>query len=135
MNHGKILPGAEDCLADRLKISDVKYLVIDAGWYKTGDTDWSSGHGDWIPSRKLFPTGLEAVAQAIRGHGLIPGLWFEMEAVGSQSMAFSLVDHLLQRDGIPVTVRERRFWNLNEPWAVDYLTEKVIGLLERCANR
>jgi alpha-galactosidase len=119
-------------IADRLQGSEVRYLVIDAGWYKGEATDWSSGHGDWIPSPKLFPNGLEATARAIRERGLIPGLWFEMENVGSQSTAFSLVDHMLQRDGLPITVRERRFWNLNDPWAVDYLTKKVIDLLERC---
>jgi alpha-galactosidase len=42
------------------------------------------------------------------------------------------VDHLLKRDGIPVTVRQRRFWDLNDPFAVDYLTERVIDLLESC---
>ena len=42
-----------------------------------------------FPSAKLFPQGLEATAAAIRERGLIPGLWFEMETVGSQSAAFS----------------------------------------------
>ena len=117
-------------IADRLKGTPARYLVIDAGWYKSDATDWSSGHGDWIPSTKLFPQGLAATAQAIRERGLIPGLWFEMETVGSQSAAFSLVDHLLKRDGRPITVRERRFWDLNDPAAIAYLTEKVIDLLE-----
>ena len=84
-----------------------------------------------MPSPTLFPLGLEATAAAIRQRGLIPGLWFEMETVGSQSSAFSLVDHLLRRDGQPVTVRERRFWDLNDPWAVDHLTARVIDVLER----
>lgn len=119
-------------IAKRLKDSDTTFLVIDAGWYKSGDTDWSSGHGDWIPSPKLFPEGLAKTAALIREQGLVPGLWFEMETVGSQSVAFSLVDHLLQRDGIPVTVRQRRFWDLNDPVAVNYLTEKVIDLLKSC---
>ena len=124
--HDKIV-----AIADRLKDSGAKYLVIDAGWYKQEGTDWSSGHGDWVPSEKLFPEGLAATAHAIRERGLIPGLWFEMETVGSQSTAFSLTDHLLRRDGVPVTVRERRFWDLNDPWAVDFLTARVIDLLER----
>lgn len=119
-------------IADRLRGSAVKYFVIDAGWYKGEAPDWLLTHGDWVPNQRLFPNGLEGATQAIRERGLIPGIWFEMETVGSQSTAFSLVDHLLQRDGIPVTVRERRFWNLNDPWAVDYLTKKVIDLLERC---
>ena len=118
-------------IADRLQGTAVRYLVIDAGWYKRDDSDWSSGHGDWIPSTTLFPNGIAATAAAIRERGLIPGLWFEMETVGSQSTAFSLVDHLLQRDGLPVTCRERRFWNLNDPEAVDYLTRRVIDLLEQ----
>jgi len=118
-------------IADRLKGSDVRYLVIDAGWYKGEIGDWGNGHGDWIPSPKLFPNGIEATAAAIRDRGIIPGLWFEMENVGDASVAFSLADHLLKRDGIPITVRSRRFWDLNDPFAVDYLTEKVIDLLER----
>jgi alpha-galactosidase len=119
-------------IAARLKNSHVKYLVIDAGWYKADNGNWDNGHGDWIPSRKLFPNGLAATAAAIRRQGLIPGLWFEMETVGEQSTAFSLVDHLLQRDGLPITVRSRRFWNLNDPWSANYLTERVIDLLEDC---
>ncbi|MES2477140.1 MAG: glycoside hydrolase family 36 protein [Verrucomicrobiota bacterium] len=119
-------------MADRLAGSGVRYLVIDAGWYKTADSDWSSGHGDWIPSSGLFPHGLKAAAGAIRQRGLIPGLWFEMETVGSQSTAFALGQHFLMRDGSPITVRERRFWDLNDPTAITYLTDKVIFLLESC---
>lgn len=118
-------------IADRLKESATRYLVIDAGWYKTDGSDWSNGHGDWNPNSRLFPCGLEGAAQAIRERGLIPGLWFEMETVGSESTAFSLVDHLLQRDGLPVTSRVRRFWNLSDPWVVDYLAERVIGTLKK----
>ena len=124
-SHAKLV-----ALADRLQDSPVNTLVIDAGWYKTETTDWGTGHGDWVPSAKLFPQGIEAAAAAIRERGLIPGLWFEMETVGSTSTAFSLVDHLLKRDGQPVTVRHRRFWDLSDPWAFAYLEEKVIDRLE-----
>jgi alpha-galactosidase len=126
-SHDKILK-----IAHRLQGSAVKYLVIDAGWYKSGNGSWDNSHGDWIPSKILFPDGLAATAAVIKSHGLIPGLWFEMETVGQASAAFSLVDHLLQRDGLPITVRSRRFWNLNDPFAIDYLAERVIGLLEQC---
>ena len=118
-------------LADRLRGSPVSTLVIDAGWYKTERSDWGSGHGDWEPSAKLFPQGIEAAAAAIRERGLVPGLWFEMETVGDTSTAFSLVDHLLKRDGVPVTVRHRRFWDLSDPWAFAYLENKVVDRLER----
>lgn len=119
-------------IADRLQGSGVRYLVIDAGWYKQEGTDWSSGHGDWNPSAKLFPDGLKAAADAIRGRGLIPGLWFEMETVGSQSTSFQAGRHFIERDGLPVTVRERRFWDMNDHEAVAFLTKKVIDRLESC---
>jgi alpha-galactosidase len=119
-------------IAERLQGSDVRYLVIDAGWYKGEVGSWDNAQGDWVPSQTLFPEGLEATATEIRARGLIPGLWFEWETVGENAAAFSLTDHLLRRDGLPLTVRGRRFWDLNDAGAVDYLTERVIGLLERC---
>ncbi len=125
-SHAKV-----SALADRLRGSPVRTLVIDAGWYKTETTDWGRGHGDWAPSTKLFPQGIEATAAAIRERGLVPGLWFEMETVGDTSTAFSLADHMLKRDGLPVTVRHRRFWDLCDPWAFAYLEKHVIDRLER----
>jgi alpha-galactosidase len=118
-------------IADRLCGTDVRYLVIDAGWYRPGSASWDGAHGDWTPGELLFPDGIEATAAAIRERGLIPGLWFEMETAGENSAAFSRVEHMLTRDGIPITVRGRHFWNLDDPWVENYLTEKVIGLLER----
>lgn len=118
-------------IADKLQGSDVRFLVIDAGWFKTEGTTWYVSHGDWNPSTTLFPKGMDAAAEAIRQRGLIPGLWFEVETCGETSAAFSLVDHLLKKDGAPLTSNSRRFWDLNDPWVVDYLSEKVIGLLRR----
>ncbi|MBC7784287.1 MAG: alpha-galactosidase [Burkholderiales bacterium] len=119
-------------IADRLRGSEVKYLVIDAGWYKGDGGDWGTAHGDWVPNPAMFPTGLAGVASAIRERGLIPGLWFEMETVGDTSVAFSLADHLLKRDSILITVRNRRFWDLNDPFAVEYLATRAIGTLRDC---
>ena len=117
-------------IAERLRGSGVRYLVIDAGWYKGDMGDWNSAHGDCIPSASLFPDGIAAAAEDIRAAGLVPGLWFEMETVGENATAFSLTDRLLRRDGIPLDVRGRRFWDLNDPWVADYLAQRVAGLLE-----
>ena len=120
-------------LAERLRGSPVRYLVIDAGWYeRRPDKPPGNFHGDWLPGSIPFPEGLEATAAAIRERGLIPGLWFEMENVGQHSTAFGLTDHLLRRDGATFTVGERRFWDLTDPFAIDYLSERVTGLLARC---
>ncbi len=119
-------------LADRLAGTPAAYLVIDAGWYADEHGDWTSGHGDWVPNARLFPGGLAATARAIRDRGLVPGLWFEVETCGRDSTAFSFTDHLLRRDGAPLTVGDRRFWDMRDPFVVDYLSARVIGLLARC---
>jgi alpha-galactosidase len=102
--------------------------MIDAGWYQAEGTNWSSGHGDWEVSNRLFPDGLAAAAQAIRECGLIPGLWFEMETLGIHSARGANQDALLHRDG-RVLDAGRRFWDFRDPRTFDYLTKKVIDLL------
>ena len=116
-------------IAQRLEGTGVRYLVIDAGWYKVPGKDWSATVGDWQPSKELFPKGIGEAAEMIRAHGMIPGLWFEMENVAEESDAFQQTEHLLKRDGYPLTVANRRFWDMTDPWVKDYLTERVIGLL------
>ncbi|MBN2115975.1 MAG: alpha-galactosidase [Anaerolineales bacterium] len=117
-------------LGKRLKSSGAKYFVIDAGWYRGENGNWDLNQGEWTPSPKLFPEGIAATAKFIRAQGLIPGLWFEFEVVGSQSRLFDLrLDHFLKRDGIPVLAGQRRFWDFRDPWVRDYLYEKVIRFL------
>ncbi len=113
-------------LASCLRSSQAKYLVIDAGWYG------GSAHGDWLPRAEAFPDGLRATADMIRDAGLIPGLWFEAETCADGSVGFSLTDHLLRRDGFPITVGERRFWDLADPFVAARLGERITGLLAEC---
>ncbi|MBI3985910.1 MAG: alpha-galactosidase [Lentisphaerae bacterium] len=119
-------------LARRLKDTGVRYLVIDSGWYvpEQEGAYWGNCHGDWTPNARLFPHGLKAAADAIRAEGLIPGLWFELETLGPLSDAWNRTDHLLQRNGLPIQVGERRFWDFRDPWVIDYLTGKVIDQLK-----
>jgi len=117
-------------LAKRLKGSGAKYFVIDAGWYRAENGNWDLNQGEWTPSPELFPDGIAATAKFIREQGLVPGLWFEFEVVGSQSKLFNhMVDHFLKRDGIPVLAGQRRFWDFRDPWVRDYLYGKVILFL------
>jgi alpha-galactosidase len=119
-------------IADKIKRNGIKYLVIDAGWYRKPGAVWGRAHGDWLTDKEFFPQGLEATAQAVRDRGLIPGLWFEMETVGPESAAYSLTDHLLKRDGFVLSSGSRRFWDFRDPWVIDYLSDRVIGLLKKC---
>ena len=116
-------------IADKLQGTGVKYLVIDCGWYKDAGRDWSVSNGDWIPSKEMFPGGLKEAADMIRDRGMVPGIWFEMETAGCQSQAYQETDHLLKRDGVPIGSGARRFWDMEDPWVVEYLSERVIGQL------
>src|SRR5690606_14555197 len=66
-------------LAESLRGSGIKYLVMDSGWYKPEGGAWDSAQGEWIPNTAMYPQGLRATADAIRARGLVPGIWFEME--------------------------------------------------------
>ena len=118
-------------IASRLENTGVKYLVIDAGWYKSPEYDnWFNAAGDWNPSRELFPEGnIGAASELIRSHGLIPGLWFEMENVGTEAHAYQDTDLLLSRDGVPVSVGARRFRDMRKKENWDFLDKKMIRLL------
>jgi alpha-galactosidase len=115
-------------LAKRLQGTPAKYLVIDDGWAERPGGGIQQ-NGDWIINRKAFPNGLAATCQAIRDHGLIPGIWFEFEVCNPGSKAFSLTDHHLHRDGRVLQVGSRHYWDFRDPFTFDYLTKKVIHLL------
>lgn len=87
--------------------------------------------GDYEVSRELFPLGLEKTVQIIKEHGLKPGIWFEIENVGERARAYQNTEHLLKRDGCVLTTSMRRFWDMRDSWVQEYLSDKVIGTLNR----
>ena len=107
------------------------YFVIDCGWYKEDGIPWDISMGDYNISKTLFPGGLEQTVKAIKEAGLKPGIWFEIENVGKASMAYQMEEHLLHLDGKVLTTTRRRFWDMNDPWVEEYLSERVIGMLKR----
>lgn len=115
-------------ICDKLSGKGIKFLVMDSGWYGHGDGWWNS-IGDWEVNEEKFPGGLKATADYIRSRGMIPGIWFELETVGRGSKYYNS-DHLLKKDGCYITSGDRRFWDMEDPWVVEYLTEKVIKLLK-----
>ena len=120
-------------MAAKLEGSGVRYLVIDCGWYRQRDGEnWFNTTGDWKVSPILFPNGLKAATDKIRAHGLIPGIWFEMESCGADSEAFGETDYLLARDGFPVTVGTRRFLDMRNERTCARLDERLLGLLKEC---
>lgn len=118
-------------ILDKIKGKGFRYFVIDCGWYKEEGVPWDISMGDYEVSKDLFPEGLEKTVQAIRDAGMIPGLWFEIENVGSAARAYKMEEHLLHKDGKVLTSYFRRFWNMQDPWVEEYLTDKVIDTLKK----
>ena len=118
-------------ILDRIRGKGFQYFVIDCGWYKEDGVPWDIGMGDYEVSKTLFPEGLEKTTQAIRDAGMVPGLWFEIETVGSAARAYRNTEHLLQKDGAVLTSYFRRFWDMRDSWVQEYLSKKVIGTLQK----
>lgn len=118
-------------IVDAIKGKGFKYFVIDCGWYKENGIPWDIGMGDYEVSSELFPDGMEKTVQVIKDAGMIPGVWFEIENVGSASRAYHLTEHLLHKDNVVLTTYFRRFWDMQDPWVDEYLTDKVIGTLKK----
>lgn len=117
-------------ITESIKNKGITYFVIDCGWYKNEHTNWYNSMGDWVLNAKAFPNGLKPVTEHIRQAGMIPGIWFEMEVCGAEATAFNLTEHLLTRDGFPITVGSRRFWDFRDSYVIDYLKEKVITFIK-----
>lgn len=118
-------------IVDAIKGKGFKYFVIDCGWYKENGIPWDIGMGDYEVSSELFPDGMEKTVQVIKDAGMTPGIWFEIENVGSASRAYHLTEHLLHKDNVVLTTYFRRFWDMQDPWVDEYLTDKVIGTLKK----
>ena len=118
----KLLP-----LIDAAADVGCEYFCIDAGWYAPGE--WWDGVGQWLPSEERFPEGIKYVLDYIRGKGLIPGLWLELEVIGINSPKLAETDDswFFMRHGKRVKDRSR--------YQLDYRNPKVIehadGVIKR----
>ncbi len=115
---------------DKLEGKDIRFLVIDSGWY--GAETWWECIGDWEVNEDRFPGGMKPIADYIRSKGMIPGIWFEFESLACRSKHFNDAEHLVKKDGVPLTVGGRHFWDMEDPWVQEYLAEKVIRFLKEC---
>lgn len=119
-----------------------EYYCIDAGWYDEGY--WWDSVGEWMPSRKRFPGGLKEVTDAIRAHGMIPGLWLEIEVMGIKCRLAEEVakDWFFVRHGKKVYDRSRYQLDFRNPEVRKYadgvidrlVTEYGIGYIKMDYN-
>ena len=107
-------------------------FVIDAGWYDDDAQGWWDAVGAWEPARGRFPGGIQEVLDAVRDHGMTPGLWLEPEVVGVRSpLARSLPpEAFFRRGGIRVTEHGRHHLDLRHPAArahLDAVVDRLAG--------
>lgn len=107
------------------------YFVIDCGWYRQQDIPWDVAMGDYLVSGELFPGGLDKTVDAIKAHGMKAGIWFEIDNVGEKAESYKKTQHLLTRNGAPLTTSMRRFWDMRQEWVQNYLEERVVGTLRK----
>lgn len=119
-------------LADKIAGKGIQYLVMDSGWYgKCGEEGyWWDWRGDWRINKKRFPNGLKELTDYIREKGMIPGIWFEFENTSQKAPSFYEEDHLVKKDGVPLTVGNVHFLDMEDQWVKDNLKENVINTLK-----
>lgn len=107
-------------------------FVIDAGWYDDDAQGWWDAVGAWEPAGRRFPGGIHEVLDAIRQHGMTPGLWLEPEVVGVRSpLAHSLPpEAFFRRGGVRLTEHGRHHLDLRHPAArahLDQVVDRIVG--------
>lgn len=119
-------------LADKIAGKGIQYLVMDSGWYgKCGEEGyWWDYRGDWSINKKRFPNGLKELSDYIRDKGMIPGIWFEFENTSQKAPSFYEEDHLVKKDGVPLTVGNVHFLDMEDSWVKEHLKQNVINTLK-----
>ncbi|MGW2047683.1 alpha-galactosidase [Streptomyces sp. NPDC001858] len=123
----KLLP-----LVEAAGAAGAEVFVIDAGWYDDDAQGWWDAVGAWEAADSRFPGGIRKVLDAIREHGMTPGLWLEPEVVGVRSpLARTLPpEAFFRRGGIRVTEHGRHHLDLRHPAArehLDRVVDRIVG--------
>lgn len=123
----KLLP-----LIDSAAEMGCEYFCIDAGWYADVQGQWWDEVGEWLPSAERFPEGLPAVLDYIRGKGMVPGLWLELEVMGIRSPKLADADDswFFMRHGQRVKDRSRYQLDYRNPQVRAYADEVIARLVE-----
>ncbi|TRW17774.1 glycoside hydrolase family 36 protein [Glacieibacterium frigidum] len=121
-DEAKILP-----LVDEAAALGAEVYCIDAGWYAKPGERWSFTLGDWSVNRDRFPRGLEPIVARIRERGMIPGLWFEIEAMTANHTGFADLpdDWFFVRHGRRVVSHRRHQLDFRNP-AVRAFADRAI---------
>jgi len=111
----------------------VERFVLDDGWFGSRRDD-TSGLGDWVVSQDVWPDargGLGALADAVHGHGMQFGLWFEPEMVNPDSDLFRAhPDWVLSARGTtPELERDQLVLDLSREEVREHVRDAVSAVL------
>ncbi|WP_051367239.1 glycoside hydrolase family 36 protein [Hamadaea tsunoensis] len=118
-------------LIDAAAEAGAEYFCIDAGWYDDTSTWWDAV-GEWMPSSRRFPGGLDELLDRIRDRGMVPGLWLEPEVIGVNSLMFDRLpaEAFMQRNGRPTVEHGRYHLDFAHPAArahVDGVVDRLVA--------
>jgi len=119
-------------LIEKAARAGCEYFVIDAGWYAELNQRWGNTVGEWLPSKSRFPNGLAAVIEMIRSRGMIPGLWLEIEVMGTHCpLAPTLPDDwFFLRNGVRLADNDRYQLDFRNP----AVRAHADGIIDRLVN-
>ncbi len=127
---GRPVPAKLMPIAGKLQNRDIRYFVLDAGWFKS-DGDGLAGVGDWNIGDGNYPEGLDRFAAQLREMGFIPGIWFEFEVATDDSKFYAThPELLLHQDGKVLRSGPRSFLDFRKPEVIEYLNTKLIRMLK-----
>ena len=111
---------------------------VDAGWYGE-DKPWGLTVGDWTPTDKNWPNGLEPIGRYARDNGLGFVLWFEPERVAPGTFLWNEHPEWLLVPNEDQTRRRMRWLpqseallNLGIREAAEWFVETVTEIVQRC---
>ncbi len=118
-------------LAERAARVGVERYVLDDGWFGSRRDD-RSGLGDWTASPDAWPQGLHPLVDAVHGHGMQFGLWFEPEMVNPDSdVARAHPDWMMSaRDDLPVPARHQQVMDLSNEQAYTHVRDQILAVLD-----
>lgn len=104
----------------------VETFCIDAGWYRKAYTQ-SENHtlGDYVPDSERFgEEGLSGILANMQKNNMVPGLWFEFEAVNIEKQGARNGEGMLKRNGTVIS-KKRGIYDMGDPLVRKHLFDAV----------
>lgn len=113
-------------LAKKAKEAGVELFVMDDGWFKGRNNDYTS-LGDWTVDRKKLPGGVESLSKKVHGLGLDFGIWVEPEMISEDSDLYRAhPEYAMKIPGRENSLgRNQMILDLTNPEAVEYVKKAM----------